>query len=146
MGVIEKVRNALGFNTERALPMPVHQLICDGLLFTEDHAEAWFTVGVQNLDTAAEAVWDESLDSVKRSMLQAVGEHDCMIRIMWSEHRGEDYLRSVQGRYDAAWGNGAAWAADYAAKIDELHLPARTVMLGVNLGERTGGPAADAQG
>lgn len=141
MDVVEKVRNALGLNTERALPTPVHQLICDGLLFTEDHTEAWFTVGVQNLDTAAEAAWDESLDSVKKSMLQAVGESNCMIRIMWSEHRGEDYLRSVEGNYDPNWGNGAAWAADYASKIDELHLPARTVMLGVNLGERTSGPA-----
>ena len=42
MDVVGKVRNALGFNAERALPTPVHQLICDGLLFTEDHAEAWF--------------------------------------------------------------------------------------------------------
>lgn len=137
MKFLDNVRSSLGINAERFAPLPRHQLITDGLLFTETAVEAWFKVGVQNLDTAPETMWDVSLDSVKRAMRGAVGERDCMLRVMWSEHTGDDYFQSVKDRYTTeGWGQGLEWAKAYAARVDELHLPARTVMLGVKLGIR----------
>lgn len=137
MGFLESFRNTLGLNAERSAPMPIHELITDGLLFTQTAAEAWFTVGVQNLDTASEAAWDASLDSVKRAVLLAVGERECMLRVMWSEHNGADYVTSVKDRYASDWARGLEWAQAYGHKIDALHLPNRTVMLGVKLADRT---------
>lgn len=137
MNFLESVRSTLGMNAKRSAPMPIHELITDGLLFTQTAAEAWFTVGVENLDTAAEAAWDASLDSVKRAVLLAVGERECMLRVMWSEHTGDDYVASVKDRYAPDWGRGLEWAQAYGRKIDALNLPRRTVMLGVKLADRT---------
>lgn len=137
MGFLENIRNSLGINAERFAPLPKHQLITDGLLFTETAVEAWFKVGVQNLDTAPEPVWDGSLDRVKKAMMTTVSERECMLRVMWSEHSGAEYIDSVRDRYQPeGWGRGIEWAEAYGAKVDELHLPARTVMLGVKLGTR----------
>lgn len=138
MGFLESFRNTLGLNAERSAPMPIHELITDGLLFTQTAAEAWFTVGVQNLDTASETAWDASLDSVKRAVLLAAGERECMLRVMWSEYSGAEYVESVKDLYKAeGWGRGLEWAQAYGAKIDALNLPRRTVMLGIKLADRT---------
>ena len=138
MGFLESFRNTLGLNAERSAPMPIHELITDGLLFTQTAAEAWFTVGVQNLDTASETAWDASLDSVKRAVLLAAGERECMLRVMWSEYGGAEYVESVKDLYAAeGWGRGLEWAQAYGAKIDALNLPRRTVMLGIKLADRT---------
>lgn len=138
MGFLESFRNTLGLNAERSAPMPIHELITDGLLFTQTAAEAWFTVGVQNLDTASETAWDASLDSVKRAVLLAAGERECMLRVMWSEYSGAEYVESVKDLYAAeGWGRGLEWAQAYGAKIDALNLPRRTVMLGIKLADRT---------
>jgi SLV.15 len=133
---LDSVRNSLGINAERFAPLPRHQLITDGLLFTETAVEAWFKVGVQNLDTAPEIVWDGSLDRVKKAMKNAVGERDCMLRVMWTEHSGEEYVGSVRDRYAPDWGRGIDWAETYGRKVDELMLPSRIIMLGVKLGTR----------
>lgn len=138
MGFLESFRNTLGLNAERSAPMPIHELITDGLLFTQTAAEAWFTVGVQNLDTASETAWDASLDSVKRAVLLAAGERECMLRVMWSEYNGPEYVESVKDLYDSeGWGRGLEWAQAYGRKIDALNLPRRTVMLGIKLADRT---------
>lgn len=139
MGFLESFRNTLGLNAERSAPMPIHELITDGLLFTQTAAEAWFTVGVQNLDTASETAWDASLDSVKRAVLLAAGERECMLRVMWSEFSGTEYLESVKDLYceSEGWGHGLEWAQAYGRKIDALNLPRRTVMLGIKLADRT---------
>lgn len=138
MGFLESFRNTLGLNAERSAPMPIHELITDGLLFTQTAAEAWFTVGVQNLDTASETAWDASLDSVKRAVLLAAGERECMLRVMWSEYSGAEYVESVKDLYEAeGWGRGLEWAQAYGSKIDALNLPRRTVMLGIKLADRT---------
>lgn len=137
MGLLESFRNTLGLNAERSAPMPIHELITDGLLFTQTAAEAWFVVGVQNLDTASETAWDASLDSVKRAVLLAAGERECMLRVMWSEYSGPEYVESVKDLYTEGWGRGLEWAQACGSKIDALNLPRRTVMLGVKLADRT---------
>ena len=142
MSIFSKVKSAFGFDNARTAPAPAYHTICDGLIVTALHAEAWFEIGVSNLDTAADEAWDSELDRVIRAAGKAAGERPCHLKIMWSKIDGTQYYNSVQDLYDDEYAKGKQWAEDYADRIDSLGLPQRHVMLGVLLEERDTATAA----
>lgn len=136
MKIFSKVKSAFGFDDARSAPAPAYHTIADGLLVTALHAEAWFELGISNLDTASNEAWESELDKVIRASSKALGQSPCHLKIMWSKVDGSQYYESVRDLYDADYADGDKWAQDYAARIDALGLPQRHVMLGVLLEER----------
>lgn len=142
MKILNKIKSAFGFDDARSAPAPTYHTICDGLIITALRAEAWFEIGISNLDTAADEQWEAELDRVMRAASKAAGERPCHLKIMWSKIDGAQYYDSVQDLYDADYAQGDRWAQDYANRIDSLGLPQRHVMLGVLLEERDSATAA----
>lgn len=142
MKIFSQLKSAFGFDDARNSPAPEFHTICDGLIVTALHAEAWFEIGVSNLDTASDEAWEAELDKVIRAVGKAAGERPCHLKIMWSKIDGQQYYDSVAELYDAEYAQGDRWARDYAERIDSLGLPQRHVMLGVLLEERDSVAAA----
>lgn len=136
MKLFSKVKTAFGFDDARKAPPPAYHTIADGLLVTALRAEAWFELGVSNLDTASDEVWESELDKVIRACSKALGQAPCHLKIMWSQVDGAQYYESVRDLYDPGYADGEGWARDYASRIDVLGLPQRHVMLGVLIEER----------
>lgn len=134
MKALSKARAAFGLGTTRALPPPRLTAIAEGLLVTERKAEAWYLLGTENTDLASEADRDEDLDKALSVISQSLADRDCHLKIVWGRVSGDEYRAEGERLFPA--GNGKAWAETRAARIDELALPQRHLLLGVHLGDR----------
>lgn len=131
MTIKDRLLNLVGLGPERRLPPPRYSVIAPGLLVTATKAEAWFVVRTANTDLLDSAHKDVQLENVIRRMTSTLRGRECHLKVIWGRMSGDDYLEEAAGFYKA--GDWQRWAAERAARIDELDIPERYVLLGVTL-------------
>lgn len=134
MKILDKIRDAVGLGTSRAMPPPRIIAVADGLLVVERKAEAWFELATSNTDLASVAQIEQELRSALASADKTLARRACHLKIVWGRVDGRQYVDDAQ-MFATAPG-GRAWAQTRAERIDELDLPNRHVLLGVHLTDR----------
>lgn len=122
----------IGLGNARRFPPPTYHAIADGLLITSTKAEAWFVLGTSNSDTQTEANSDAELSRVIATCRKAVSGRWCHLKIVWSHTDGQSYEQDELGRIDSDEARMRHVAAR-ALRIDELDLPDRVLLLGVEI-------------
>lgn len=141
MGFKDKMLSFVGLGKGRRLPPPHIVAIAPGLLITSTKAEAWFQLKTSNSDLHSEAESDAELTAVIRAAGKVLQGQDCHLKIVWGRTSGDAYLQDAASFYNT--GDWQRWAEERAARIDELDLPERYVMLGITLdSERQNSAAA----
>ncbi|MDR3081861.1 MAG: ATP-binding protein [Streptomyces sp.] len=140
MKLIEKIGNFLGVGGDRGAPAPHYVALADGLVVTATHAEAWFTLSSSNTDLMSESARDSELDAAASALARTLAGSDAQLKILWSPLNADDYTEEAAGLFAA--GEWQEWAAARVARLDHIALPARHLLLGVRITERTGQTAA----
>src|SRR5699024_6654979 len=130
--LIDKALKVVGLGNARRFPPPTLHAIADGLLITSTKAEAWFVLGKSNSDTQTEANSDAELSRVIATCRKAISGRWCHPRIVWSRTDGETYETDELDRIDSSEARARHIAAR-ALRIDELDLPERVLLLGVEI-------------
>lgn len=120
----------IGLGPERSMPPTEIVAISDGLLITERTAEAWFVLSTTNADLASEADRDLELNDVISSAERILEGRPLHVRAPWGRITGESYTDELCPDPDDP---GRAWVEERAARIDDLGLPQRHVLIGVHL-------------
>ncbi|GAA3015263.1 ATP-binding protein [Streptomyces fulvorobeus] len=134
MKVLEKISALLGVGGERSAPPPAYAGIADGLVLTESEAWGWWTCETSNSDLMGEAERDGEQARAEMAMTSALAGMDVHLRVLWSPYSAADYRAEAPQLYRA--GRWQEWAEDRAARLDQIALPIRHVLLGVRLGTR----------
>ena len=130
--LIDKALKVVGLGNARRFPPPTLHAIADGLLITSTKAEAWFVLGTSNSDTQTEANSDAELSRVIATCRKAISGRWCHLKIVWSRTDGETYEDEELDRIDSSDARARHIAAR-ALRIDELDLPERVLLLGVEI-------------
>ncbi|MCX4784630.1 ATP-binding protein [Streptomyces sp. NBC_01264] len=138
MKVLERITGLLGVGGERAAPPPRYEGIADGLVLTDMEAWAWYTTETSNSDLMGEAEHDAEQARAEAALTSTLAGMDVHLRILWSPYSADDYRAEAPDLYSA--GRWEDWAEDRAARLDQIALPVRHVLLGVRLGGRTASP------
>lgn len=127
------LKRTFGLGEYRDAPPPRYVAIADGLLFTEQTVEAWFTVQTSNTDIVDADEQDQQLMDVIVACQKALADKNCHVKVLWGRLSGDAYLEDAE-----SWTSnvGRNLVTIRANRIDELNLPQRHVLLGVSLGTR----------
>ncbi|MEW2302102.1 ATP-binding protein [Streptomyces sp. NPDC006655] len=136
MKIARGIGRFLGVAGDRAAPPPRYVALADGVLVTETHAEAWYVLGASNTDLMSESARDTEHDQASSALARILAGHDCHLRILWSPLNAEDYRGEAESLFSA--GNFEEWADVRIARLDDLSLPSRHLLLGVRIQERAG--------
>ena len=142
MRLIQRLGQFLGVRGDRTLSPPQYVALADGLIVTDRSAEAWYVLGSSNTDLMAEEARDAEHDQAARALARTLAGYDCHLRVLWVPLRAEDYLAEAETLFTA--GYHREWAADRVRRLEDLDLPARHLLLGVRIGDRSS--AAQAAG
>lgn len=140
--MLKKLNQLLGLGNARNLGAPRYVAVADGLVVSEERAQAWFTISTSNTDMVDGEMQDRELQEVIAWAERALADKECQIKILWGKSSGEDYFEEAQDF--AKTRGGRNLAAIRAERIDELDLPNRHVLMGIQLSERRPGPAQEA--
>lgn len=135
MRMLKAAREFLGVGGERGAQPPRYAAVADGLIVTEDRVEAWFELKSSNTDLLPEQARDAELDQATSALSRILGALDCHLKIVWSPYDSESYLDDAQEMFSA--GDWRRWAADRVRRLEQLDLPVRHMLLGVQLEDRT---------
>ncbi|MFD6879711.1 MULTISPECIES: ATP-binding protein [unclassified Streptomyces] len=134
MRVMEKVAALLGVGGERSAPPPRYEGITDGLVLTDAEAWGWWTCETSNSDLMPEPERDDEQTRAETALASTLAGLDVHVRVLWSPYSADTYRDDAPEMYRAgAWED---WAEDRAARLDQLALPVRHVLIGVRLGAR----------
>lgn len=133
MKLVDNLLAIVGATPGRYAPPPTYRAIGPGLLLTTTRVEAWYTIRTANTDTQSASAIDEEILSVIRACGRVLGGREGHLKVLWSTSDGDAYAASVADRYTLQ--GGKDWAEMRAARIDELELPQRHVLLGVTLSQ-----------
>lgn len=139
----DKMLRLIGLGNSRRFPPPTLHAIADGLLITSTKAEAWFVLGTSNSDTQTEANSDAELSRVIATCRKAISGRWCQLKVVWSHIDGESYEADELDRMDSDEAR-ARHVAARALRIDEMGLPERVLMLGVEIETDRGRPEISA--
>ncbi|MFD8633745.1 ATP-binding protein [Streptomyces sp. NPDC059533] len=137
MKVLEKITALLGVGGDRSAPPPTYAGISDGLVLTDREAWAWWTCETSNSDLMSEAERDAEQARAETTLAQVLAGSDVHLRVLWSPYSADDYRAEAPSMYRA--GRWEEWAEHRAARLDQIGLPIRHVLLGVRLGARKSG-------
>lgn len=129
----KKLGAIVGVTGDRDGKPPAYQAIAPGLIVTDTAAWAWYQVRSTNSDLLSEEGRDREQDRAEAALKPLTGR-DCHLRTLWSEISGSDYLQGLD--IDQAPEEVREWHAIRADRIDDLAIPARTILLGVRLADR----------
>ncbi|MFD9819069.1 ATP-binding protein [Streptomyces violascens] len=136
MSVIQRIGTFLGVGGDRSAPPPEYVALADGLIVTTSHAEAWYILDSSNTDLMDPTARDGELDQAVSALTRTLGGYDCHLRVLWSPLHAEDYLSEAETLFSA--GKWQEWADLRVRRLEQIGLPARHLLLGVRLTERTG--------
>lgn len=145
--MLEKVSALLGVGGERSAPPPRYEGIADGLVLTDGEAWGWWTCETSNSDLMGEAEREAEQQRAETTLTSVLAGLDVHLRVVWSPYSAADYRAEAPELYRA--GRWEEWAEHRAARLDQIGLPVRHVLLGVRLGPRkptAGRRAAEAAG
>ncbi|MFC9825250.1 ATP-binding protein [Streptomyces erythrochromogenes] len=134
MSVLGKITTLLGVGGERSAPPPRYEGITDGLVLTDTDVWAWWTCETSNSDLLGEDERDAEQARAETALTSVLAGMDVHLRVLWSPYSADDYRAEAAEMYRA--GNWEEWAEDRAARLDQIALPIRHVLLGVRLGGR----------
>lgn len=137
MKLLHRINELLGVGGDRSAQLPRYVALADGLLATEDHAEAWFVLDSSNTDLMSESSRDSELDVATRAMSRILAGYDCHLKVLWTPLNAESYLTEAPGLFSA--GHWQEWAATRVERLDAISLPTRHLLLGVRIADRAGG-------
>ncbi|MEW2374244.1 ATP-binding protein [Streptomyces sp. NPDC006656] len=134
MSVLGKITTLLGVGGERSAPPPRYEGITDGLVLTDTDAWAWWTCETSNSDLLGEDERDAEQMRAETALTSVLAGMDVHLRVLWAPYSADDYRAEAAEMYTA--GRWEEWAEDRAARLDQIALPIRHVLLGVRLGPR----------
>ncbi|MEV1040459.1 ATP-binding protein [Streptomyces sp. NPDC050204] len=132
---VSRIGRVLGLGAERFLPPPQLVALADGLVVTTTAAEAWFVLSSANTDLMPEDAQDLEQDAAALALAKVLPGFDCHLKILWSQLDGAVYRAEAQQMFTA--GDVDAFSDMWAARLDQLDLPQRHLLLGVRIGERS---------
>lgn len=116
---------------------PTYRCIAPGLIVTDESVWAWFTVAHTNSDLLGEEGRGREEDAAVAATRVLTGR-TCQLKILWGTQSGDRYLHGL-GLPDDDPEKGPKvreWAELRADSIDDLALPERHLLLGVELARR----------
>ncbi|WP_240964386.1 hypothetical protein [Streptomyces sp. C1-2] len=131
---VSRFGRLLGLGAERMMREPQLVAIADGLIVTDTAAEAWFTLSGANTDLMPEERQDIEQDAAALSLAKVLPGYDCHLKIVWSRLDGEVYREEARQIFSAV--DVEAVADMWAARLDDLELPQRHLLLGIRIAER----------
>jgi len=131
MKTIDRFLSMIGVDPARRIPPPDLLAIADGLLVTTTKTEAWFEVRTSNTDLADPDTLETEIRQVIRTAGKILTDKDCHLKVVWGTVDGAAYAEDAHTVFRA--GMWQEWAGMTAARIDELNLPDRHILLGVEL-------------
>lgn len=143
MKIKDRALGWVGLGPERSMPAPEYLSISDGLLITERAAEAWFVLPTINADLASDPDRELEMRDIIAAAERILEGRLLHLRVVWGRITGENYTDELCPDPDAP---GRAWVEERAARIDELGLPQRHVLLGVHLEDRSTSSTAEIRG
>lgn len=140
MKIIQRVGNFLGVGGDRSADPAHYVALADGLIITESHGEAWFTLDSSNTDLMSDAARDAELDEAVSALSKMLADAEVHLKVMWSPLSAEDYMDEAAGLFTS--GRWDEWARMRVDRMDEIALPVRHLLMGVRITERAGQAAA----
>ncbi|MEU5900345.1 ATP-binding protein [Streptomyces venezuelae] len=141
---ISRIGRALGLGAERFMPIPQLVALADGLVVSTTSATAWFVLDSANTDLMAEEAQDGEQDAAALALAKVLSGYSCHLKILWSPLDGELYRHEAQQMFVA--GDVEAYADMWAARLAQLDLPQRHILLGVKIAERATAANASVRG
>ncbi|MFF8262058.1 ATP-binding protein [Streptomyces virginiae] len=136
MKILQRVGTFLGIGGDRSAGAPRYVALADGLIITDSHTEAWFTLASSNTDLMSEGARDTELDAASAALARTLAGFDCHLRVLWSPLHAEDYVAEAAGTFShGAW---QEWADLRVRRLEQIGLPTRHLLLGVRMTERAG--------
>ncbi|WP_367140973.1 MULTISPECIES: ATP-binding protein [Streptomyces] len=136
MRLAQRLGTFFGMGGDRSARPPQYVAIADGLIVTDTHAEAWFVLDSSNTDLMSETARDAEQDQAASALARTLAGYECHLRVLWAPLHAEEYQEEAETLFSA--GHFREWAALKVQRLDSLALPARHLMLGVRITERTG--------
>lgn len=144
MKLFEKALKFVGLDNSRRWPAPAYHAIADGLVVTATKAEAWFMLGTSNTDTQTEAVSDDELERVIATCTKVLANRWCHLKIVWSKVDADQYEADEIARGEREGIPDTEARRKHirarAQRIQDLDLPDRILLLGVEIDTNRGRP------
>ncbi|MFJ1742488.1 ATP-binding protein [Streptomyces microflavus] len=140
---VSRLGRMVGLGAERFMPAPQLVALADGLVVTTTNAEAWFVLSSANTDLMPEEAQDLEQDAGARALAKVLPGYDVHLKILWSQLDGQAYRSEARKMFSA--GDVEAYADMWAARLDQLELPQRHLLLGVKIAERSSAAGASAK-
>ncbi|MEU8779918.1 ATP-binding protein [Streptomyces sp. NPDC048606] len=134
MRVLEKIAELLGVAGERSAPPPRYAALADGLVVTDTDAWAWWVCETSNSDLMGESERDSEQQRAEVALTSTLAGMDVHLRVLWAPYSADSYRDEGARMYGS--GRWQDWVEDRAARLDQIALPVRHVLLGVRLGAR----------
>ncbi|MFJ4880869.1 ATP-binding protein [Streptomyces sp. NPDC088745] len=135
MTILERLASLVGVSGDRAAPPPQYAAVADGLILTDDAAWAWYQVETTNSDLMSEEDRDAETDRASAALVSTLAGTHVHLRVLWSQMVAEDYAAEAGDIFST--GHHQEWTADRVARLDQIALPVRHVLMGVRLGDRS---------
>ncbi|MFF2548371.1 ATP-binding protein [Kitasatospora sp. NPDC058063] len=142
MKLAQRIGRFVGLGGDRSAAAPRYTALADGLIITDQHAEAWYVLGSSNTDLMSEGARDAELDQAVSALSRTLSGMDCHLRVLWSPLHADDYLTEAESLFSA--GDWPTWVGLRVRRLEQIGLPSRHLLLGVRLAERSGGGAGRA--
>ncbi|MBQ0891325.1 ATP-binding protein [Streptomyces sp. RM72] len=136
MKVLQRVGNFLGLGGDRSAEPAQYLALADGLIVTDGHAEAWFTLASSNTDLMSESARDTELDQASSALAKTLAGSDCHLKVLWSPLHAADYMDEAASLFTS--GDWQGWASLRVERLDQIALPTRHLLLGVRITDRKG--------
>ncbi|WP_432017663.1 ATP-binding protein [Streptomyces hydrogenans] len=136
MKMLQRLGNFLGVAGDRSADPAQYVALADGLIITDTHAEAWFTLSSSNTDLMSEQARDTELDEASAALAKTLAGSDVHLKVLWSPLNAADYMEEA-GRLFTA-GDWREWAELRVERLDQIALPSRHLLLGVRITDRAG--------
>ncbi|MFI1621867.1 ATP-binding protein [Streptomyces lydicus] len=134
MRATKALGNLLGVGSERSAQPPRYVALADGLLVTEEHAEAWYLLDSSNTDLMSVEARDAEHDEVCATLAKTLSGYECHLRIVWTPLQAQSYR--AEGAELFTTGRWQEWVEDRVERLDQLALPTRHLLLAVRISER----------
>ncbi|MEV6681243.1 ATP-binding protein [Streptomyces erythrochromogenes] len=129
-----RLARMVGLSAERLLPPARLVAVYDGVVVTDTAAWAYFTLASSNTDLMATEAQDAEQDAASTALAKVLAGYDAHLKILWSQQDGASFRDEAHRIFTA--GDVAAVAEMWAARLNQLALPQRHLLLGVKIATR----------
>lgn len=131
--MLKTLTKTLGVSKALNAATPAYKIIADGLIVSQDRAQAWYEIPISSTQLAADEEIDDQLLRAIATARLALADYDCQLRVLWSLTDSDEYTDTAEQCTQAS---ARAWAEARGQAIEEWALPKRHVLLGVDIENR----------